>query len=227
MMDNIDLIEFLQDEFDALRDNLEYSSSARLDDICDILNNPDKILDALAELTAKLNPDDDEEAEELFDEIKDTFTLGEIEEQYPEFYNLIVGHLNTLTTEDFVADIYEIANVIFDNDDPYEIIHDYESLAYCTSYYVPVFNDIVTALKVGLIPFKYDGDFYLALGGYGMDSRPKLDAYVALLHGVIPKDSKFFSDSKYFKYVVGNKVYEKILKNCRRTKTLYTITFED
>ena len=48
-----------------------------------------------------------------------------------------------------------------------------EALAYWTVYFCPNIDDVDAALRVGLTPFYYKDDFYLALGGCGMDLSPR------------------------------------------------------
>ncbi len=79
----------------------------------------------------------------------------------------------------------------------------FENLAYWTLYFAPEFEEVETALKCGLTPFRfYDEDagdvFFLALSGSGMDLSPKLDAYQALTSGTIDPGSKLFRQPDYF-----------------------------
>jgi len=86
-----------------------------------------------------------------------------------------------------------------------------EALGYWTFYYQPEIEDVEVAIKVGLIPFYYKDRFYLALGGYGMDLSPKVDAYQAITQGTIEPYTTLLSDPKYFKWVVGPKVFKEVL----------------
>ena len=80
--------------------------------------------------------------------------------------------------------------------------------------YEPRIFDPVTAIKVGLVPFRVsDGKCFLellALGTIGMDMSPALDAYQLLVSGSIPRNSMFFRHPDYFKYVVGERVFEEV-----------------
>ena len=48
-----------------------------------------------------------------------------------------------------------------------------EGLGYWTVYFCPNSDDVDAALRVGLTPFYYEDNFYLALGGCGMDLSPR------------------------------------------------------
>jgi len=99
-----------------------------------------------------------------------------------------------------------------------------ESLGYWTVYFQPDYIDEDVAIECRLHPFYYDDEFYLALGGAGMDLSPKLDAYQALTTGTLPRDTKIFSDPEYFKYVVGEKLYQKVLEAAMRKEPRFIIT---
>lgn len=92
-----------------------------------------------------------------------------------------------------------------------------ESLGYWIYYFIPRGWEereeqyIKTAIEVGLIPFYFRSTLMLALGGAGMDLSPKLDAFQVLVAGTIPPDSILFRDPKYFKYVVGEEVFKKVI----------------
>lgn len=101
-----------------------------------------------------------------------------------------------------------------------------ESLAYWTIYFKPRCEDIEVALECGLVPFYYNEEFYLALGGCGMDLSPKLDAYQALVANTIPKDSQFFRQMDYFEHVAGKELTKKVKKSIKRERDLITISFE-
>ena len=97
-----------------------------------------------------------------------------------------------------------------------EYFDEIETLAYWTTYFKPCYENEDIAWKVGLFPFRFDGDFYLALGGCGMDLSPKLDAYQALTDNTIPSFSQFIRQPDYAKYVVGSKVFEEVMKAIKR-----------
>lgn len=89
-----------------------------------------------------------------------------------------------------------------------------ESLHYWLIYFQPDIEDVDVALEVGLVPFHYNDEFYLALGGCGMDLSPKLDAYQALTSKAIDPSSKLLqgpANVKYFQYVVGREVTAKVM----------------
>jgi hypothetical protein len=85
-----------------------------------------------------------------------------------------------------------------------------ESLAYWTIYFEPEWENVKIALECRLIPFRFKEHFFLALGACGMDLSPKLDAYQVLTSGAIDEFSILFTDEKYFRYVVGDEVTEKV-----------------
>lgn len=89
----------------------------------------------------------------------------------------------------------------------------WEKLSYQDVYFEPIIFDEEKALLCGLTPFTYKGINLLALSGGGMNLSPRLDAYQFLTHKTIDKNSLFFSDEKYFKYVVGEKIMNKINEN--------------
>lgn len=92
----------------------------------------------------------------------------------------------------------------------------WDALSYWAVYFEPLIFDEAIALECGLIPFAYRGINMLALAGCGMDLSPKLDAYQALVHNTIDKNSRLFSTSgrvsEYFEYVVGKKITERVLQ---------------
>lgn len=101
-----------------------------------------------------------------------------------------------------------------------------EDLLYWVVYYEPHREDVNAAIECGLIPFKYDGRFFLALGGCGMDLSPKLDAYQALTDGTIPPESTLFRDHRYFEYVVGKELTKKVIEKIMRPRPRVTIYIE-
>lgn len=92
----------------------------------------------------------------------------------------------------------------------------WEGLSYKTVYFKPLKYNEEIAFECGLIPFKYRSEYedleLLALGGVGIDLSPTLDAYQALTDGAIDRGSKLFSEKRYFEYVVGKELTEKVLK---------------
>lgn len=108
---------------------------------------------------------------------------------------------------------------------PDEVFNEIEALAYWTIYFRPDIWDEETAWRVGLVPFRFDGDDYLALGGCGMDLSPRLDAYQALVDGTIPSSSRFKDDGSYAKYVVGEELYNEVMEaiKCKPVITIKTL----
>ena len=92
----------------------------------------------------------------------------------------------------------------------------WDALSHWTMYFEPLVFDKETALKCGLTPFTYKGKNLLALSGSGMDLSPRLDAYQALSHKTIDRNSRLFftanRSDKYFEYVVGKELAEEVLK---------------
>ena len=90
----------------------------------------------------------------------------------------------------------------------------HENLAYYTIYYEPDAWNEGVAITCGLTPFTYSNNqgtiYLLALGGYGMDLTPKLDAYQALVQGTISPDSFYFKQRDYFVSVVGENVTQRV-----------------
>ena len=92
----------------------------------------------------------------------------------------------------------------------------WDALSHWTMYFEPLVFDKETALKCGLTPFTYKGKNLLALSGSGMDFSPRLDAYQALSHKTIDRNSRLFftanRSGKYFEYVLGKELAEEVLK---------------
>lgn len=101
-----------------------------------------------------------------------------------------------------------------------------ESLTYWTVYFKCYQEDIDIAIKCGLIPFTFDDEFYLALGGCGMDLSPRLNAYQALTNNSIPSSSQLLTDENYFSHVVGTEITEEVKNAIKRKKSLVEIRFE-
>ncbi len=101
-----------------------------------------------------------------------------------------------------------------------------EGLAYWTVYFHPRIEDIDVALRCGLVPFYFQEEFYLALGGCGMDLSPKMDAYQAIVSGTIPESSMFFRDIDYFTHVVGKDITAKVTSKAKRPKPQVIVTFD-
>lgn len=98
-----------------------------------------------------------------------------------------------------------------------------EAIAYWTTYWEPERFDADVAARCGLVAFGFDDMKLLALGGSGMDLSPKLDAYQALTHGSVPADSMFIRQADYARGVVGDAVFEEVMKKVARESPEITI----
>lgn len=112
-----------------------------------------------------------------------------------------------------------------DEDDRWEQVNKmlWDALSHWSIYFEPlVFNEEI-ALECGLTPFTYKGINMLALSGCGMDLSPRLDAYQTLAHNTIDRNSRFFSTAnecdKYFEYVLGKDVTNKVLQCLYNNRT--------
>ncbi len=188
----------------------------------------------------RYNLENIEITDSLFDSIKDWFELKGDDRDWEEPKKYFIGKKlgSLLGDEEFEKLVNEfmddeldteLASSLFDyeNYDYYRESNGFESLAYWTIYWSPQIEDVELALKCGLVPFKYDGEFLLALGGCGMDLSPKLDAYMGLAWGQISKDSQLFRQKDYFEYVVGKSTTEEVLKEIKlnepKVKISYTL----
>ena len=216
MTNNIDDLEFHEDNVAIIRNGYNYNEESTIEEIFDIIDKYD-ITDV--EGVEKLTPEEIGELEEM--------TLPRLEELDKNIYDNLIKFLDELEEGDMDCCICDY-NILFDCDYPEEVIDNntYEALAYWTVYFEPGFEDVEVAQEVGLTPFTYNGTFYLALGGCGMDLSPKLDAYIALTSGSIPSDSGFFNDKNYLEYVVGKGTMKKIEERCKREQKKYIISFE-
>jgi len=128
------------------------------------------------------------------------------------FYQIV-----ELPVDDLFENITFPEEVIKDTMRDYEIDRDEaesmlrDVLLYWRTYYKPEIEDVNIAMKTRLVPFYYNEEFYLALGGCGMDLTPCLDAYQVLTQGTIDPYSTLFSDPKYFRWVVGSEVFKEVL----------------
>jgi hypothetical protein len=116
--------------------------------------------------------------------------------------------------EDFLKEAIEEALGITYLEDEYSSSKFMEIMAYWLVYFSPRREDWGAAWKSGLYPFKYEGEFMVALGGCGMDLSPKLDCYQALTYKSLPSRSTVFNDVSYFSYVSPVK-HGEILKMCK------------
>lgn len=221
---DIDEVEFLVDRVSSVRYEYNYNYDSTLSDIFDVLNNIFlEDIEGYEEIQSEIL-----EYNDISDNSKDSLndlTLEQIKLFYPSIYESVIQILDELTDEDL--DIYNSGSIVFDCKWIDEVVDNntYEALAYWTVYFSPSYADADVANRIGLVPFNFNNDFYLALGGCGMDLSPKLDAYVALVYNRIPKDSRFFDDNDYFKYVVGETIYNEIKEKCKLEKNKYILSF--
>ncbi len=202
------------------------------DDVIDILTNglgyPEEVIEAFADLVKYVsnndeliriisNPNDDyyEDVIEPYNIITSYYKNFNFDEFKKEIYNAmideVIDHLDYYTLEDLLDNIRE--------DFFYMNVYNklLESALIWNTVFEPEDFDVDTAIYVGLIPFSiYDNNRnridVLGIGGAGMDLSPKLDAYQVLLDHSIPENSTFFSDPKYAKYVVGEEVFNEVMK---------------
>ena len=135
---------------------------------------------------------------------------------------VIISYLEELVKKDLIRD--EDFQIVFEDYYDFENYNEFaetlETLGCWTIYFKPKYFDEEIAYKCRLMPFQYLGyDIekvnLLALGGYGMELSPKLDAYQALASGTIDKDSLLFSDRGYFEQIVGKEVTKEVLANTK------------
>jgi len=162
---------------------------------------------------------DYELAEEQFEDL----TLDELSEMYPEHYPYLIERINDAIEEADYWDLEPYLSELFGIDYPEEELNELEALGCWTVYFKPAIWDEDIAWECGLFPFYYEGEGYLALGGCGMDLSPRLDAYQALVDGSIPSGSNFIRQPDYAKYVVGEKLFNKVMEKikCPPVITIY------
>jgi hypothetical protein len=171
----------------------------------------------LGEFFLLLDDDDERSKDTVIDKFVN-MTFGEISTFAPKLMDAIEKAISDADWHDLeicVDDLYEEPDLNADV---------YEQLSYWPVYFEPERKSEDVAWEVGLFPFRYDGDFYLALGGCGMDLSPKLDAYQALTSGSIPSNSQFIRDPEYAEHVVGKPVFDKVMSAiaCSPIITIYT-----
>lgn len=88
----------------------------------------------------------------------------------------------------------------------------YDDLNMWPIYFEPFIYHEKIAIVCHLLAFKFRGQKLLALGGCGQDLSPKLDAYQASTSGTIDRNSTFFTQKDYFKYIVGKDVTKQVEK---------------
>jgi len=153
---------------------------------------------------------------EAFSDCLEESTLNDLEEvlapnEYQEIYNEILNKIEELDFDD----IEDILEPLFGISYPDEELDPYDALSYWPVFFKPRVEDEDIAWEVGLVPFYYEGEMYLALGGCGMDLSPKLDAYQALAGGTIPESSKFIRQPEYARYVVGFDIFDKVMEKIK------------
>jgi len=158
---------------------------------------------------------------EDLDEIEEILqkTLADIKTEYPQLYSKIIDEIKA---KDYY-DLESYLDVIFGINYPEETFNEIEKLSYWIVYYQPKYWDEDIAWKVGLFPFQFENEWYLALGGCGMDLSPLLDAYQALTVGSVPSDSTFLREPSYAKYVVGEKIFNEVMEAIKLDKPIITI----
>lgn len=173
---------------------------------------PDKeLIDKLHKLGVETYQDSDGPTTIEYNSDGDFFRNASVEDiinlggDFSGFEDFILEHLDDIDLEDIetseLSDLFTNHNKI-----------DLDDLAYWTVFFEPINFDEDIAHKVGLTPFNcFDTDL-LALGGCGMDLSPRLDAYQALVDGTVPSSSQFIHQPEYAKSVVGESIYEEVLK---------------
>jgi len=152
------------------------------------------------------------------DDIKNSPALGEYYDEVIEWIDYdLKSCLNFFEVESSLKTSFGIQ----DTDNAFNEI---AAMAYWTIYFKPDVEDEDVAWRVGLLPFKFNDTFYLALGGCGMDLSPRLDAYQALVSGTLPRNTRFIDDQGYAKYVVGEKTYNEVMEavKCEPVITITT-----
>jgi hypothetical protein len=222
-----DLIQFLSSKIDIIRDRYSYNTDNTLEDILEVIGKEAEDIAGLQEFLdneEKLK----EETEDFFESDILPLSLSDLEKKHKKIYDALIETLNELTDDDIDVNDDTVSGMLFDCEYPSDKIREVqdEGLGYWTVYFSPNrAEDEEIANECGLIPFKFDDEFYLALGGCGMDLSPKLDAYIALTIGEIPSNSVFFGDKDYFKYVIGESTYKKVLAKITREVPKYVISF--
>ena len=115
--------------------------------------------------------------------------------------------------------------IIFDlNGDYYDIMEEETLTKVLDSkkfYKVPFYEPDI-ARKVGLTPFWYEGQFFIA--NSNLDGiRERLDAYVACCEGKIPEDSLYLKSRTRFQSRVGSEITHLVERNIIMIKPEYEV----
>jgi len=167
------------------------------------------------------------------------FTLDNIKahKEFGKTYQELMDRIYDELEDKDYNDLEEHMKQLYGIGCPEETFNEIEALAYWTIYFKPDIWDEDVAWKVGLIPFDFDGEDYLALGGCGMDLSPRLDAYQALTNDSVPTNSHFVEnpsakyiigkggDSSYAKYVVGEAIYNEVMEKIKLDVPILHIGF--
>lgn len=160
---------------------------------------------------------------ELDDEVC-YLTLDDVKKELgDDTFNQLLDDIIEKVEEEGFYSVQEHLSTLFNIQCPEEQFNDIEVLSYWTIYFSPRREDDKIARDCGLFPFEYDEEFYLALGGCGMDLSPKLDAYQALTDSSIPKRSQFIQQPDYAKYVVGEEIFNKVMEAIKLDKPVIKI----
>ena len=165
-----------------------------------------------------------EQAREALREELSSMTLAQIRQHYPSLYEALIEAIWVYIEDTPWYDLVEgdLLPELFGVDPAWE--YDIgETLAYWTVYFSPPSGmvDEALAFRCGLVPFRYKGRAYVALGACGMDLSPRLDAYQALATGSLPSDSEFIRNPDYARAVVGDELFEAVMKAVQKPPTLH------
>lgn len=226
---DVKIEEYRMDERDFFEDRRDIWDEVKENPDCVTFPEDEILQDALDE-NMKVDKDNIDEVKELAETVFD-MDEDEIKEKVKEDALIF----DIFDMDDVVDKIQqdnnkELNQFFLDYDEYYEWLQNEttESLAYWTVYFKPDIEDVEVALKCRLTPFYYDDEFYLALGGCGMDLKPKLDAYQMLTCHRIPSGSNVLrgNDTSYFEYVVGKDVTKEALEKCKLDKLNVKINFD-
>lgn len=152
-------------------------------------------------------------------------TLGDLRHDYPDVYDFIYEKLSYDGYLEITGEDLWFLDINDSDVDSWFL----EELGLCTVYYEVEEKDFhpMVAYQVGLIPFTFRGGHYLALGGAGMDLSPRLDAYQALANRTLPEGSKFITDPEYAKFLVGEDIYDQVMRAVTLDRPFYEVYLEE